>query len=512
MSNVVSDNLHKLIKSMSKPEKRYFKVFSSRHIIGDNNNYQILFDAIDKQDIYNEEKILKKFKDEIFINRFSISKNRLYSAILRSLDSFHSNSSVQAQLHRQLHSVEILYQKSLYDQSLKLLHSARKVAEKHEKLTILAEIYNWEKRILEKNNYEEADNGVEIQSMLLADRELSKTLQTYNELWNVKSRIFAQLYSQGKVRSEEELQQLKLILEQVREKMKESSDSTENQYLINHIFSAYHFASGQYEECYPHLQKNLSLLDERAHLFQDEPNIYISVLTNAIYVGMRLGKWQEALQRIEQLNQLPLQLESRWNDDLGIRVFALSKSTELTLYAQSGDFEKGLALIPAIEEGLQRYEEHLSSVRKAHFYFNMSIIYFGMERFKDALRSINKLLNNIEIDKTKDIHCIAQILNLIIHLELGNRDLLPYALRSTQRFLETRNRVYKFETVMLNFINDMVKKRMDKSVGQLFVDLENELTLLKTDHFEKTVFEYFDFLAWAKGKVEGKKYRDALVA
>ena len=128
MSNTISDNLHRLIKSMSKPEKRYFKVFCSRHIIGDENNYEVLFDAIDKQETYDEEKLLRKFKGKGFTERFSIAKNRLYVAILKSLDAFHSSSSVEAQLQRQLHAVEILYNKSLYDQSLKLLNSARKVA------------------------------------------------------------------------------------------------------------------------------------------------------------------------------------------------------------------------------------------------------------------------------------------------------------------------------------------------------------------------------------------------
>lgn len=58
---------------MSKPEKRYFKVFSSRHVIGDQNNYQILFDAIDKLAEYDESKLMKKFENEAFINHFSKS-------------------------------------------------------------------------------------------------------------------------------------------------------------------------------------------------------------------------------------------------------------------------------------------------------------------------------------------------------------------------------------------------------------------------------------------------------
>jgi hypothetical protein len=512
MSNKASDNLHRLVKSMTKPEKRYFKVFSSRHIIGDSNNYQVLFDAIDKQEEYDEIKLLKKFKDKTFINRFSISKNRLYAALLKSLDSFHSNSSVEAQLQRQLHSIEILYHKSLYDQCLKLLQSARKVAVRHEKLTILVEIDKWEKKIYEKDNYESLKGSKHLDEILKSDQELIQKLQSYNELWHIKSHIFSQLYKQGKVRNEQELSKLKLIIDEAAGKLTGKMATTENTYMLNHINSAYHFSMGNYAECYPHLLNNLKLIEKKSHLFSEEPNIFISVLTNAIYVGMRLGKWDEALKNVEKLRKMPEKLAMNKNEDLDLRLFSLAKSTELTLYAQSGEFEKGLELIPEIEEGLARFEEKLSSVRKAHFYFNIAIIHFGLEQYHESLKWINQLLNNVEIDKTRDIHCMAQILNLVIHLELGNKSLLPYALRSTQRFLETRKKVYRFEAVMLNFINESLKKRQDKLQAIMYEELVLQLEELKGDAFERSVFEYFDYLAWAKSKVAGKKYRELLAA
>ena len=55
MSTKVKEGLFELIKSLSKSEKRYFKLISSRHTIGDENNYVRLFDYIAKQDEYNEE-------------------------------------------------------------------------------------------------------------------------------------------------------------------------------------------------------------------------------------------------------------------------------------------------------------------------------------------------------------------------------------------------------------------------------------------------------------------------
>jgi hypothetical protein len=54
MSKPVSDQLFRLIKSLTTAEKRYFKIFASRHSIGGKNEYVNLFDAIDKQSKYDE--------------------------------------------------------------------------------------------------------------------------------------------------------------------------------------------------------------------------------------------------------------------------------------------------------------------------------------------------------------------------------------------------------------------------------------------------------------------------
>ena len=48
--------------------------------------------------------------------------------MLRSLDAFHSESSVDVQLRSQLHYAEILYKKSLYDECSKMLLKSKKLA------------------------------------------------------------------------------------------------------------------------------------------------------------------------------------------------------------------------------------------------------------------------------------------------------------------------------------------------------------------------------------------------
>lgn len=507
MSNKASESLFILIKSMSKAEKRYFKIYSSRHTIGEQNNYQLLFDAIDKQDNYDEEAIKKQFKKQAFIKKLSIAKGRLYDAVLRSLNAFHANSSIDTQLKRTLHSVEILYKRTLYEQSRKVLRSARKTAEKYQKQSTLLEIYRWEKELLVKDNYEGCGDD-DLEQMFELDRAVQKRIEVFNELWYVKSRLFNILNKRGKARTQEELQKFKSIIDKYLIKVEPEHLYYKSEYLYNHIYSAYYFGVGDYENSYEYLSKNVTHIETNIDLFKEEPNVYFSVLTNIIYVGSQLKKYDEVFKYLEKLREMPETLVLNRNEDLDIKLFSSAYSIELTLYHLTGEFEKGLELIPVVEDGLKLYGEKINSVRKAYFYLNIAVLYFGSAQYNEALRWINRLLNDIDIDNSQDIHCFAQLLNLLTHLELGNERLVPYALKSTQRYLNTRNRVYKFETFFLNFISKVLKANDKKELQQAYVELKSELDELAEDNFEKTAFEYFDFHSWVESKLSDKTFKE----
>jgi hypothetical protein len=374
---------------------------------------------------------------------------------------------------------------------------------KYEKTTTLLEIRKWEKRLMEKDNYEDCTEE-EIDKILNQDRDLTKKIEIYNNLWNIKSRIFQNLYQKGKVRSKEDEQQFKKIIDEVVHENSETNMTSENQYLLNHLYSAYYYGTGDFESCYKHLLENIDLIHSKPHIFEEEPNVYLSVLTNAIFLATKLGKRKDAYKYLDSLKQLESEAPESNTEDRDMRLFAISKSTELTLCIQAGDFEKGIELIPSIEEGLVKYESKLSSVRKASLYLNIAVLHFGKEDYNEALKWTNQLLNNISIDTTQDIHCMAQLLNLVIHLELGNKSLLPYALRSTQRYLQTRNKVYQFESIFLSFVNEILKKRSDKTTPELYEQLASNLRPLKDDPFELNAFDYFDFLSWAESKMSHK--------
>ena len=506
MSKSSSDKLYQLIKALSKPEKRYFKVYTSKQS-SDNNSYHTLFDAIDKLSEPDEEKLVKSLKKVGFTNALPIAKTRLYNVILKSLDSYHSNSSIDAQLKKTLHCAEILYKKSLYMQSFKLLKGAKKLAYEHDKHTTLLEIFMWEKLLIEKDNYENLSDD-EIVETMNENAKVIRKIEAYNDLWGIKSRLFNILNRQGKARSREDLLRLKDILDETLVNRDKEDLYYQTEYLYNHIYSAYYFGVGDYKNSYKYLKANVEHIEANAERFNEEPNVYFSVLTNIVYIASQLNLYDEVFMYLDKLRELPKTMDTKGNEDMDIKLFSSSYSIELTIYFITGEFEKGMEIIPQVENGLMLYEHKLNSVRRAFFYFNIAIIYFGAEEYNQSLKWINKLLNDININKSEDIYCFAQLVNLLIHIELDSSTLLPYALRSTQRYLSTRNRYYKFESTILDFIGKLLKAKNPQKTKEHYETLLENLRPLKEDSFEKAAFEYFDFISWAESKVNEKTFAE----
>ena len=507
MSRQSSDHLFRLIKSLTTAEKRYFKLFAARHTIGDKNEYVHLFDAIDKQGEYDESKLIRTFKNSTFGNAPAIAKNRLYETILKSLHAYHAESSVDVELQRLLHFTEILFKKSLYDDSRKILNRARKLAIRHEKHFTLLEIHKWDKRLIEKDSYANV-NMDEIAHMHKVDHELLGKLNNFFDFWYIKSQLFLILNKKGKVRDDSELSKFKKIIDTTLLKNEGKALSYETRYLYYHIYSAYYFGIGDYENSYTYISKHLELIEKNEELFGEEPNKYFAVLSNMIYLCTQLRKFEEIPIYLNKLKEIPRSNAKKMTEDLDIKLFSSTYSAELSLYIQTGAFENALNVVGEIEAGLKKYKNKISKIRIAYFYFNISIVYFALGEYSLALKWINLLLNDSDIDSSQDIHCIGRIFNLIIHLEIGNNDLIPYTFRATQRYLSKRKRIYRFESVFLNFINKLSKADSQGDIKSTFHSLRPELQSLLKDPFEKSVFEYFDFITWVEGKYLGIPFRE----
>lgn len=503
MSTKVKEALFELIKSMTKSEKRYFKLMAGRHTIGDENNYVILFDYLDKQSTYEEDLIFQIFKKEAFINRFSITKKRLYDHILSALDAFHLGNSIDAQLHKQLHAAEILYNKALYDQAKRIIRSAEKLAIKHERYVFLQDISKLSKKMIENEGYSEESLPL-IEKLAISDQEIEQHIRQYNLYWQIKSQLFSTLHTKGIARSEADRAVYLPILEQLTEPSEQAS--FDEIYLYNHILSAYYYAIQDFENSVVYLEKNLSHYECNHEVLKIQLNTYLSILTNSIYIHESLGHNEIANALLLKLKALSNQYRDELNEDMQIKLFASSRSVELIIHIKRGDFKEALNLIPEIERGIDLYEGKITSLRRSFLSFKIATVYLGLCDYSAALKWVNKIFNDPELDPSEDIIAFTYLIDLLIHMEMKHSQLLPYALKNSQRFLKSRNKIHDFEKVFLQFIGKQIKCKDRFDEEENWQELLASLQTFSTDKMEKIAMDYFDFRAWAEYKVTKKDF------
>jgi hypothetical protein len=501
MSNKASNQLHELIHSLSSVEKRYFKLFSERHHTKAKKEYLKLFTVIDKQKVYDEKKVIAAFSEAAFIKHLSIAKNRLYHQILKSLDAFYAQSSAEAEINRYLHYSEILLQKTLYNQCDRILNTAQKLALKYEKWGALIQIIRRQKRLAEIGHYEKK-KGQEIDDLRNLELETLEKIETESSLWHAKSKLFYRLFTKGQMRDQKGALKMKPEVDKVKSICKSGNETFEAQYLANHTESAFYFSLGDYPKSYLGLSANAKLIEDNIEIIKDEPTIYTSILTNLIYVCAKLNKFDEVDEYLFKSRNLPSKLTKSMTEDQQLKIFVNSNSLELAICNILGNNKRGIALIGEIEEGLNKWGDKLSEVRRASFYQEFSTLYFAAGDFKKALKWNNELLNSIAIDKTEDQYCFSQMFHLLIHFELNNIDIIPHGMKSLNRYLQMRKRHFKFEKAFIDFMKNAQKTYSDEQKKKTIALFLRAIVPLEHDQFERAVFEYFDFITWAESKIE----------
>ena len=143
-----SNDLFRLIKSLDKNEKGYFKKNAQGVSKGKDKNYLLLFDAIDAQEEYNEDALLKKFRTQAFSKQFSVAKNFLFELILKSQRSYRANSSKFMRLNALMENGEVLFEKGLYEEAIKMWDKAKYLANAFDEKPFILDIESGKEDIM----------------------------------------------------------------------------------------------------------------------------------------------------------------------------------------------------------------------------------------------------------------------------------------------------------------------------------------------------------------------------
>lgn len=491
-----SGSLYQLIKSLSKAEKRNFKLYAKRNQAADTLKFIELFDLIDKQKEEDDQYVFDKLK-KVNKTQYANLKRHLYGQILVSLRLIHKTKRANIKVREYIDFAYILYGKGLYLQALKILQIAKREAIKHHLKFMHLTIVEFEK-IIESRHI--TRSGREKAKLLVEEAsELNETVSNAIYLSNLRTEIHGRYIDRGHVKDKAERAQLvKEFLPKLQMKEASSLGPIEKIYLFQ-SYVWYACTQMDFHACLKYAKKWVTTFEENKELLTRDVDLYMRgyhyVLTACFHIKdlKTLEKYLEHLEHFRKSNY------KKFNSNSQILSFLHVHAGRINRVILSGEFDKGVVVIPKTLRRINRYQDKLDNHRILVFYFKIAFLYFGAGRIKLTIKYLQYIINN-EMNLREDLQAYARLMYLMCLYEQKDFDSINYLLKTYQPFFKKIKHQNQLQKIVLLLFQDLMKKSAFEHRPILKKYLK-ELKQLKKDPYTIIAFNYLDIYSWLKSKI-----------
>lgn len=496
-----SDELFNLIKNLTPAEKRFFRLQSQ--LQSGEKNYLHLFNAIDKEDEYDEELIKKKLFRARLVKDFSSEKNYLTALILKSLRIFHENSSDSIMLNNLQSEIEVTFQKGLYSLCAKLIKKLKTKALEQENFLVLLQAYSWEHRIRQTKTLTVSDTQNIIEKNIKEELNYAEKIIQIIKMKAISARLSFARLTTGLPRTQEDFEKYAQFINDPLLQIKKDSPFWLKIYYYS-IYGLYYNIIENLEEAYKVRKKSVELVEK--NLSKVDLRLYIATLINFLSI---LKKESEYYNEFE-VYLLKLKSLSGKNN---IEMVMLSNAwtLEISKCIENKEFERAFSLIKPIEKNHHQFKAIYPLEHLIIDYYQFFYIHFIRAEYSRSLFWLNKILNLKEEKRIRqDIRSFSEIVKLVVHYELENYELLPYITKSTYRYFAKIKKTYRFETAFLSAVKKLCKMSDKNELLIILLQLKQELLQISEDPLEKNVLKQFDFISWIDSKISGKGFYEVI--
>ncbi|MBL4861965.1 MAG: hypothetical protein JKY09_02965 [Crocinitomicaceae bacterium] len=490
-----SEHLFFLIKSLSKAEKRSFKLFAKQHAKDGKNNYTLLFDAIDRMEAYDHSSLVKSMEGKMLTKNISTIKVQLTELVLRSLRQNTSALKLRVKLMQQMDYLGILFEKGLYSQCKKMLEKAKKMARDDDNYLALDRLAILEFNIaLKELKPEDLEHYINVTYPEVKEARKTNDILAEFECLTVQMRLL--LLESNAIGGKLTKERLDKIIQHpiMNLPIKEYPVTCQIDYHI--IWGHYHYAMDHLSETYFHRKKALDLIEgssagERIWL------THARFLLTALTTFKMFDEFDKELKHIKAIiNKTPKERRSTtYQAELDMTLNNIRFHRDL----DEGNFETISSYLPELESIYKNAVNQIDTNLKMAFCFNLAYAYLGNQNYKKALVWINKILNDSEMKNLRqDIQAFARIMNLCVHYSLRNFDLIPSLIVSTERHLKKEDRYNDLESVFLKFAHKHLTVPFVQAKKEVFEQESDHMLELCTTPEGKIALEYIDLPSWIK--------------
>lgn len=479
-----NDPLFELIESLTPSEKRYFRLSAEPGSVSLN-----LFDQIVGIPDCTDD-LLRRTEAE---NRQSLptdlpaAKYKLRKLLLRSLSAYHSGKQPSSEIRGRIEEIEVLLNRRLEKQASKLLESTLAKARKYEFHSVQIELLNLKLRMTTEYFPPQVQEIVrkvnEEMSGIIGRMQRESMLNGLFREVVVHYRHQPGMDDHDRVRRIQEIESDPLV--------QQKAPTVTGEIFRLHIMASIRFMNGRsaesldaaqklYDtyELHPHF-KSLNLARYHAGmqillnscLYQKEKDLFEKYLDEVIEFAKRFPRGNtEHLRRIYFMELF----------------FCLNYSNEI----------RGRELARTLPIWLEKNASELTLTTRHNFYHNLATYQFLHGEFAAALAHVNFILNHPSSELGIGIQRNARILQMVIHFQLGNIDLIEYQIRSFGKLLDRKAVWYPYEKAIFDFFKALIMATDLAGLRLLCTEAKKTMEGLLDNFPGKQPTGYYEFLFW----------------
>ncbi|MCO6488849.1 MAG: hypothetical protein J5I98_10550 [Phaeodactylibacter sp.] len=499
MFNTQRDQLFSLIKSLTKAEKRSFKLYANRFQSGSDSKFIQLFDVIDRLAEYDEAEVLKRLQ-KVKKRHLPNLKRHLYKQILTSLRLIHIQKNIDIQIREQLDFARILYGKGMYMQSLRMLDRIKKIAVDHHQDLLHLEILEFQKMIEARHITRSRLVENKMEALLEEAAHRSFIAHSNNLFSNFNIQVHGWYIQHGHVNNEEEISAVNEFFGQYR-----PDELLRNRKLTfferANLFQAYmwhRYILLDFEGAARYARQWVELFHAQDQVREKDPDLYMRSLYYLLVFLYLCREKDEFARYLQEFQQFEEEYRDLFNDNSRMIAFTYLNLSRLNGRLLDKDFQGGARLIGEIQAELPLYIDYTDVHRILLFHFKFAYLYFCLREFGKALEYLNQIIHLKSGHLRDDLQVNARLLHLICHYELGNFDMLDYLAPAVKRLIDQSSDVSQLPRLTLRFL-ETLSKLPPLEHAKAFASFHKELRKIMEEPFERKSLNYLDIPAWVEG-------------
>lgn len=494
--------LYELVKSLTKSEKRYFKLYTQFQ--GGSKAYLYLFGIIEKMNGYNEGKIRTQFTQQYQPTHFPATKQYLFQQLIAALRSFGAYKDLDSDHTDMIETYKVLHYKGLHGQSAKLLKKIKAITWSDD--AFIRHYYVLLQQYLQQIYHTTDPESSGIREIVEERKKVLQIIQNYSWVGDVFTlqRIF--LRNKLYCRSAEDKAALRRIIAPLLKTKESDMLSRTALGMRNMALCDYYSAMSMFGKAFETSRVYLELRENAGRADKVDTQT-IAEYAQHLWLAVRAGRYDDFDIHLARYKSF---VDEITNHDKHALAYERWYLFSLIRFCRLGLFDNAVLLQKEQQKTITQFEASFTMKGKITIWYFHAYRDFARADYRKALQMIQKI--QLEANDEVEEYSFSKLLLMFIQFELGNHELLSYQVRSAQRFMEKQGRMYRCEKALLGFFKSVELAASKSDLRQKLLELKEQMTrLFKLPH-ERGFLFFIDVDSWVDAKLAGKQFADLIAA